>query len=149
MPSSQDNDPNLLSLSQIRYFGACPYGVASRRCCATQASEGDRVTPTWITRRVLSEGVEEGKERPKEKVSHQKARHRPRCSLRDCGETCSTFAHVAAGCELLACTSGWCACRPSGPVSTILHEYAQHRRRRFSLAICLIKAIVSAATLGI
>src|SRR5215471_20168620 len=45
--------PNLLSLSRIRYFGACPYGVASLRCCATQASEGDRVTPTWVTRRVL------------------------------------------------------------------------------------------------
>src|SRR5260370_1170254 len=46
-------DPNLLSLSQIRYFGACPYGVASRSCCATQASVGDRVTPTWITLRDL------------------------------------------------------------------------------------------------
>src|SRR5437588_7670760 len=41
--------PNLPSLSQIRYFGACPYAVASRSCCATQASVGERVTPTWIT----------------------------------------------------------------------------------------------------
>jgi hypothetical protein len=48
------HDPNLRSLSQIRYFGACPYGVASRSCCATQGSVGNRVTPTWITRRDLS-----------------------------------------------------------------------------------------------
>src|SRR5215470_15308099 len=47
-------DPNLLSLSRIRYFGACPYGVASRSCCATQESVGDRVTPTEMTLRVLS-----------------------------------------------------------------------------------------------
>src|SRR6266699_4040229 len=87
--------PNLLSLSQIRYFGACPYGVASRRRCAIQVSEGDRVTPTWITRRVLSEGVEEGKERPKEQISHLHARHRPTCSPRECGETCSTFVFLA------------------------------------------------------
>src|SRR6266566_1173920 len=33
----------------MRYLGTCPYGVASRSCCATQASVGDRVTPTWIT----------------------------------------------------------------------------------------------------
>ena len=92
---------------------------------------------------------EEGKERPKEQVSHRKARHRTRCSPRESAETCSTFDLVEALCELLACTSGWCACRPEGPASTILHEYAQHRRRRFSLAICLIKAMVSAATLGI
>jgi hypothetical protein len=46
--------PNLLSLSRIRYFGASPYGVASRSCWATQASVGDRVTPTWITFRELS-----------------------------------------------------------------------------------------------
>src|SRR5215469_3731957 len=41
--------PYLLSLSRIRYFGACPYGVASRSCCATHASVGDLVTPTWMT----------------------------------------------------------------------------------------------------
>src|SRR6266700_3341073 len=48
-PFSATHGPNLLSLSRVRYFGACPYGVASRRCCATQGSVGDRVTPTWIT----------------------------------------------------------------------------------------------------
>jgi hypothetical protein len=41
--------PNLLSLSRIKYLGACPYGVAPRSCWATQASVGERVTPTWIT----------------------------------------------------------------------------------------------------
>ena len=42
-------EPNFLSLSRIRYFGVCPYGVASRSCCATQRSAGERVTFTWIT----------------------------------------------------------------------------------------------------
>lgn len=41
--------PNFLSLSRIKYFGACPYGVASRSCCATQESVGARVTFTWMT----------------------------------------------------------------------------------------------------
>jgi hypothetical protein len=27
--------PNFRSLSRIKYFGVCPYGVASRSCCAT------------------------------------------------------------------------------------------------------------------
>src|SRR5215470_17413339 len=117
--------PNLLSLSRIRYLGACPYGVASRSCCATQASVGDLVTPTWITRRVLSEGVEEGKEWPKEEISDRKARHRPRCSLRDYAETCSTFVLVEALCELLACTSGWFSYRHAGPVSAVPHESFQ------------------------
>src|SRR5215467_884083 len=54
-------DPNLLSLSRMRYFGACPYGVASRSCWATQGSEGDRVTPTWITRRDFSSTMKNAK----------------------------------------------------------------------------------------
>src|SRR2546430_6815397 len=125
------HDPNLLSLSRIRYFGVWPKGVASRRCWATQASVGDRVTPTWITRRVLSEGVEEGKERPKEQVSHRKARHRPRYSPRDCGETCSTFDLVAGGCEPSSCTSGWCAYTRVSPISTVPRECAQLPRADF------------------
>jgi hypothetical protein len=47
-------DPNLRSLSRIRYFGVCPYGVASRSCCATQGSVGERVTFTWMTFRDCS-----------------------------------------------------------------------------------------------
>jgi hypothetical protein len=47
-------DPNLESLSRIRYFGACPNGVASLRCWATQGSDGERVTPTWMTLRDCS-----------------------------------------------------------------------------------------------
>ena len=53
--------PNLLSLSRIKYFGACPYGVATRSCCATQESVGDRVTPTWITRRDFSSTMKKAK----------------------------------------------------------------------------------------
>src|SRR5438034_11155252 len=59
--------PNLLSLSRIKYFGACPYGVASRSCWATQGSVGERVTPTWITfrdwRRVLKKAKSGRKKR--------------------------------------------------------------------------------------
>ncbi len=36
--------PNLSSLSRMRYFGPSPHGVASRSCCVTQASVGQRVT---------------------------------------------------------------------------------------------------------
>src|SRR5258706_5564611 len=53
--------PNFPSLSRIRYFGACPYGVASRSCCATQGSVGDRVTPTWITLRDLCSMMKKAK----------------------------------------------------------------------------------------
>src|SRR2546430_16863737 len=52
---------NLLSLSRMRYFGVCPYGVASRNCCAVQASGGERVTPTWITLRDLSSMMKKAK----------------------------------------------------------------------------------------
>lgn len=47
-----------------------PYGVAFRNCCATQASVGDRVTPTWITFRDFSEGVEESEARTEEEISN-------------------------------------------------------------------------------
>src|SRR5260370_39456058 len=62
--------PNLLSLSRIRYFGACPYGVASRSCCATQGSVGDRVTPAWITRLELSSMMTNACERAQEEIRH-------------------------------------------------------------------------------
>src|SRR5260370_41184573 len=62
--------PNLRSLSRSRYFGVCPYGVASRSCCATQGSVGERVTCTWMTFRDFSEGVEESKERTEEEICH-------------------------------------------------------------------------------
>src|SRR6266568_6629731 len=64
----------LAILSQIRYFGTCPYGVASRSCCATQGSVGDLVTPTWITRRVLSSIMKKAKSgRKKRSVTCKKS----------------------------------------------------------------------------
>jgi len=50
--------------------GVCPYGVASRSCCATQGSVGERVTLTWMIFRDFSEGVEESKERTEEEIRH-------------------------------------------------------------------------------
>jgi hypothetical protein len=35
----------LAIVSRSRYLGACPYGVASRSCCATEALVGECVTP--------------------------------------------------------------------------------------------------------
>jgi hypothetical protein len=119
------HDPNLLSFSRSRSFGVWPKGVASRRCWATQASVGDRLTPTCITRRVLSEGGEEGKERPKEQVSHRKARHRPRFAPRECAEPCSTFALVAGECEPSSGPSGWCASTRVSPISPVPRQCAQ------------------------
>ena len=87
--------PNLLSLSQIKYFGACPYGVASRRCCATQESVGDRVTPTWITFRDAQFDDEERKERSKEEIRDRKARRRPRSVRRDCAQKLPTSGLLA------------------------------------------------------
>ena len=66
--------PNLLSLSRMRYFGVCPYGVASRSCCAVHASVGDRVTPTWITLRDLSSIMKNTKsDRKKRSVTCKKS----------------------------------------------------------------------------
>ncbi len=61
--------PNFLSLSRMRYLGICPYGVASRSCCATQRSVGERVTFTWITFRDAQFDDEESKKRTEEEVS--------------------------------------------------------------------------------
>jgi hypothetical protein len=43
--------PSFLSVSRKKERGLSPHGVASRRCCAIQASVGWRVTPAWTTRR--------------------------------------------------------------------------------------------------
>jgi hypothetical protein len=81
------HDPNLLSLSRLRYLGACPYGVASRSCWATQASVGHRVTPTWITRRVLSSMKKKAKSGRKKRSVTCKKSHAQTCAawLREIG----------------------------------------------------------------
>ncbi len=59
--------PNLPSLSRMRYFGPTPKAVASRSCCAVQASVGDRVTPTWITLRECSSIMKRANSKPKKR----------------------------------------------------------------------------------
>ena len=54
----------------MRNFGACPNGVASRSCCATQESVGDRATATWITFRDAQFDDEERKEWSKEEIGY-------------------------------------------------------------------------------
>src|SRR6266704_6625091 len=107
--------PNLLSLSQIRYFGACPYGVASRSCCATQGSVGDLVTPTWITFRDLSS-----------MMKNAKSGRKKRSVRRDCAERMPTSGLLAGVNEHSSCTSEWFACRHEYPVSGVSHESSQH-----------------------
>ena len=121
-------DPNLRSLSQSRYFGARPYGVASRSCCATQGSVGDLVTPTWIIRRDLLFDDEECEERSKEEIRHQKARRRPRYLPRDCVERSPIAVLLAGVSERVAGTSGWFACTHEDPVSGVPLESVQPPR---------------------
>src|SRR2546430_2200742 len=66
--------PNLRSLSRIRYFGPSPYGVASRSCCATHRSVGERVTFTWITLRDCNSTMKKAKSgRKKRSVTCRKS----------------------------------------------------------------------------
>jgi len=141
--------PNLLSLSRSRYFGASPYGVASRNCCATQASVGERVTPTWITLRDAQLDDEERKERPKEQIGDLQARHTPRPVRRGCARS---VVHLWP--------RGWWVRpprmyfgmvrlqtrRPSLGSSPRIRSAPQSR---LSCAISRIKAMVSEATLGL
>src|SRR5215471_17670542 len=75
------HDPNLLSLSPMRYLGTCPYGVASRSCWATHGSEGDRVTPTWITRRDFSSTMKNAKSGRKKRSVTCKKSQAQTCSV--------------------------------------------------------------------
>jgi hypothetical protein len=65
---------NFLSLSRIRYLDACPFGVASRNCCATQGSGGAGVTFTWITFRDFSSIMKKANSgRKKRSVTYKKS----------------------------------------------------------------------------
>jgi hypothetical protein len=99
--------PNVRSLSRIRYFGVCLYGVASRSCCATQGSVGERVTLTWMTLRDAEFDDEEGKQRTKEQGSRQQAHHRPTPLPYDCAGTFSRSAHGSVLGEPASYTSEW------------------------------------------
>src|SRR5437667_12267617 len=84
-------DSNLLSLSRMRYFGVCPNGVASRSCCAVQASVGEHVTPTWITFRDFSSMMKKANsERKNRSVTWRKSQ--AQISPHDYAETSASFA---------------------------------------------------------
>jgi hypothetical protein len=59
--------PSLIEIQDIGASGGD--GVASRNCCATQASVGDRVTFTWIRLPRLQLDNEEGEKGTKEEIS--------------------------------------------------------------------------------
>jgi hypothetical protein len=92
---------------------------------------------------------EEGKERSKEQISNLQEVACPDLRGVVARDRSPTFGLAAGGCEPFSCTSEWFACRHECLISIILPESFQHRRRRLSVAICLIKAIVSAATFGV
>ena len=45
---TSEDGPKFGIIIPNQVLGCVPIRVASRSCCATQGSEGDRVTPTWI-----------------------------------------------------------------------------------------------------
>src|SRR5437588_2671393 len=122
------HDPNLLSLSRIRYFGACPYGVASRSCWATQASVGDRVTPTWITLRDCSSMRKKAKSGRKNRSVTCTRVACPELSGLVARDRSPTSGLVAGRCEQFSCPSEWFACRHECLISIILPESFQHPR---------------------
>jgi len=61
--------PNLLSLSRIRYSGACPYGVASRSGTGHPGIGRRSRDPDMDHPSRLQEGEEEGEERSKQEIS--------------------------------------------------------------------------------
>src|SRR5436305_5562079 len=99
--------PNFLSLSRIRYLGICPYGVASRNCCATQGSVGARVTFTCMTFRDFSEGVEKGKQRTEEEIGDLQEITGPHQGSHDCGERSSKSVHERVLDGSASYTSEW------------------------------------------
>jgi hypothetical protein len=53
--------PKFAIVISNQILGRLPIGVASRRCCATQESVGERVTPTWITLRLFNSIIKKAK----------------------------------------------------------------------------------------
>jgi len=140
--------PNLLSLSRIRYFGASPYGVASRSCWATQASVGDRVTPTWITFRDLSSTTKKEKSGRKKRSVTCKKSHAQTCAAcvrRNVLHFCPRGGFVRT-CLIYFWIVRLQTRRPSFRSSPRMRSAPQSR---LSLAICLIKAMVSEAIFGL
>jgi hypothetical protein len=67
-------DPNLLSRSHSRYVGTCHQVSLLEAVRASQASVGDRVAPTWITRRDASSLMKKAKRgRKKRSVTCKKS----------------------------------------------------------------------------
>src|SRR5262249_48291936 len=50
----RETGPKFAIVISYQILWSLSIGVASRSCWATQASVGERVTPTWMTLRVLS-----------------------------------------------------------------------------------------------
>ena len=134
--------PNLQSLSRMRYFGVCPYGVASRRGSAVQASVGARVTPTCITLRDLSEGVEERKERAEKEVSHLEEIASPNFSCMIAEKGSPVLSPLIEAGAHTACTFGLCGRHTRISSLSNSPRIRSAPQSRLSLAISLSNAMV-------
>jgi len=88
-----NSGPNFLSLSRMRYLGVCPYGVASRSCCATQESVGDRVTCTWMILRDFRSMMNKAKSGRAEEIGDLQEIASPDHGSHDCAERSSRSVH--------------------------------------------------------
>src|SRR5260221_3775214 len=140
--------PNLSSLSRMRYFGLTPKAVASRSCCAVQASVGDRVTPTWITLRECSSMLKKANsERKKRSVTGRKSQ----------AQICSAcvrkkvFQFCPCGRVVLTCRIYFCMVRLQTRIPNLSNSprIRSARHSRMSLAISVIKATISADILDV
>jgi len=91
------------------------YPGIGRRACHADMDHSSR----------LQAGVEEGEERSKEQIAHQKARRMPRCGQRGCAERSATSDLVAAVSKRASGTSGSSACIHRCPVSGVLPACVQ------------------------
>jgi len=141
-------NPNLRSLLQIRYFGACPYGVASRSCCAIQRSVGDRVTPTWITFRDFSSMMKNTKSGRKKRSVTCKKSQAQICAAWLCKKV-AHFWPLGWGVRPFLMYFWIVRLQTRMPSFNNSPRILSAPQSRFSFAISLINAIVSAATLGL
>ena len=106
-------------------------------------------TPTWITLRDCSSMMKKARQRAKEEVGDREARRMPRSAQHGCVRRCSTSVLVARLGARVSCTSGWCGRQTRRPSLSNSPRRRSAPHSRLFLAICLIKATVSAEILGL
>ena len=140
--------PNLLSLSQNQVLGCVPIGGSFSQLLCHPRSVGERVTPTWITFLDFSSMRKKAKSgRKKRSVTWRKS-HAQICEKwlrRNVLHFCPR-----GGCVRTPRMYFWMVRLHTGmPSFNSSPRMRSAPQSRLSFAICLIKAIVSAATFGL